>query len=85
MNQPSDKAPVVDLQVHRMTKFIEAERDPAREQDVSEFYDQIKVAAVAEMLSGILDQRQMFQLITMIRKSARDATLDTLADALEAI
>jgi hypothetical protein len=46
--------------------------------------DGIKVADIAVMLSESLDSGQVFRLVTMIR-NAPDATLTTLADALEAI
>jgi hypothetical protein len=37
------------------------------------------------MLSAILASGQVFRLVTIIRNSPPDATLATLADALEAI
>jgi hypothetical protein len=91
MQEPSDKAAVVDL--HVMRRLAQAKADPLRdpesperrelEDSVQDTSDRIKVAEIAIMLNGILDSHQVFRLCTMIRNAAPEATLAALADALE--
>jgi Protein of unknown function (DUF3102) len=87
MNEPPEKATVVDLAVHRVlapvkVALAEAEQDGLRER-VQGFRDRIEIADIAVMLNGILDSRQVYRLVTMIRAAAPEATLNALADALE--
>jgi hypothetical protein len=86
MQHEPDKAAVVDLGVHRVlaearAAIAEAEHDHEGQQRVQECRDQVKVADIAVMLSGILDDGQVFRL----RNTAPDATLAELAVALESI
>jgi hypothetical protein len=90
MEHEPAKAMVIDLGVHRALAQAEAaiaeyQQDHERQQSVQDFRDGIKVADIAVMLSDSLDSGQVFRLVTMIRNAPSDATLTTLADALEAI
>lgn len=88
MEREPVKATVVDLSVYRgvlAEAEAEAAQDHERQRHIQDFRGRVEVADIAVMLAGILDSGQLYRLCTMIRNARADATLTTLADALEAI
>lgn len=79
------KAQVIDFAVHKTLAKVNASLAAAgpTSEGLQEFRDRIDVCEIAVWLNAVLDDRQVFKLATMLRNA--DATLDALADALDAI
>jgi hypothetical protein len=86
-NAPA-QAHVVDLETHRVLAAVRsslAAADPAVAESVEQFRGRVDVNEIAIWLAELLDDGQIFRLTTLLRAAPSDATLDWLADALEAI
>jgi hypothetical protein len=87
MNEPADKATVIDLDVHREIAkanehLAEAKHDEEeREQRRQQLKNQVGVADIAIALDETFNEQRKYRLITLMQKAAADSTIRELAEA----